>query len=99
VGDVFDRVMSFEAEMIIPYEGWDDLGQKATATFTFLQYSISIAHRDDDNSLRSFGSLKLMKEELVRITQTDAPSRLLFAKDFCASKSPKTVFTPSASQP
>ena len=78
VGDDFDREMSFDAEMIIPYEGWDDLGQKATATCTFLQYSVSIAYREDDNSLRSFGSLELMKEELVRITQTDAPSRLLF---------------------
>lgn len=78
VGDEFDREMSFEAEMIIPREGWDDLGQKATATITFLRYSVTIAYREGDNSLRSLGSLELTKEELVRITQTDAPNRLLF---------------------
>ena len=79
VGDDFDGEMSFVAEMIIPHEGWDDLGQKAMATVTFLQYSVSIAYREDDNSLRSLGSLELTKEELVRITRTEAPGRLLFA--------------------
>jgi len=78
VGEKFDREMSLEAEMIVPLEGWDDLGQRAKATMTFLRYSVSIAYREDDNSLRSSGSLELIKEELVRITQTDAPSRLLF---------------------
>jgi AAA15 family ATPase/GTPase len=39
VGDDFDKEMAFEAEMIIPHEGWDDLGQRAEATNTFLQYS------------------------------------------------------------
>ncbi len=78
VGDDFDREMSFQAEMIIPHEGWDDLGQKAKATTTFLQYTVVIAYREDDSSLRSLGSLELTKEELVRITRTDAPGRLLF---------------------
>jgi len=78
VGDVFDKEISFEADMIIPHEGWDDLGQRAKATITFLRYSVSIAYHEGDNSLRSLGSLELTKEELLRITQTDAPSRLLF---------------------
>ena len=78
VGEKFDREMSFDVEMIVPDEGWDDLGQRAKATMTFLRYSVSIAYREDDNSLRSSGSLELIKEELVRITQTEAPSRLLF---------------------
>src|SRR3954469_8928672 len=35
VGDHFDAEMSFDAEMIIPEEGTDDLGQNAKATATF----------------------------------------------------------------
>ena len=70
--------MSFEAEMIVPYEGWDDLGQKAEATITFLQYSVTIAYRTDNHALKSLGSLELLKEELVRITQGEASRRLLF---------------------
>src|SRR5579863_7021568 len=31
VGDAYDREMTFEAEMIIPSEGVDDLGQQARA--------------------------------------------------------------------
>ena len=34
VGEQYDDEMSFEAEMIIPGEGWDDLGQEATASIT-----------------------------------------------------------------
>ena len=48
VGDDFDTEMSFVAEMIIPQKGWDDLGQKAEATMTFLQYSVTIAYRVEE---------------------------------------------------
>lgn len=78
VGDDFDREMSFMAEMIVPYEDWDDLGQRAQATITFLRYSVTIAYREDDYSLRSLGSLELKKEELVRITLEEAGKKLLF---------------------
>src|SRR5438445_5145887 len=40
VGDDYDSEMSFEAEMIVPREGLDDLGQKAKATTTFLRYAV-----------------------------------------------------------
>lgn len=78
VGNDHVDEMTFEAEMIVPYEGWDDLGQKAEATITFLQYSVTIAHRTDNHALKSLGSLELLKEELVRITQGEASRRLLF---------------------
>jgi hypothetical protein len=55
----------------------DDLGQKAEASITFLRYSIKLAYRADD-SLRSLGSLELLKEELVHINLGDAPKHLLF---------------------
>ncbi|MFQ6035982.1 MAG: AAA family ATPase, partial [Sedimentisphaerales bacterium] len=61
-GDEYEPKMSFEAEMIIPREGSDDLGQKAKATITFLRYSIVLAYRKDPTIAR-FGSLELLKEE------------------------------------
>lgn len=78
VGNDYDDRMSFEAEMIIPREGWDDLGQKATATITFLRYSVMIAYRADDHALKSLGSIEILKEELIRITQGEAFGKLLF---------------------
>lgn len=74
--DHADR-MSFEAEMIVPYEGVDDLGQQAHASITFLRYSITIAYRSDDN-LRVGGSLEILSEDLVHINQSDARKQLLF---------------------
>src|ERR1051325_718993 len=53
--DIFHRVgersadrMAFEAEMIVPAEGQDDLGQRAEASITFLRYSVEIALRGED---------------------------------------------------
>jgi predicted ATPase len=77
VGDNYAEEMSFEAEMIVPESGVDDLGQKATASITFLRYSISLAYRSD-NSLRSLGALEILKEELVHINLGDASKHLLF---------------------
>jgi predicted ATPase len=77
VGDTYANVMTFEAEMIVPSEGEDDLGQKAKASITFLRYSIQLAYRDD-NSLRSLGGLEILKEELVHINRGDATKHLLF---------------------
>ncbi|MHC5731340.1 MAG: AAA family ATPase, partial [Nostoc sp.] len=77
VGDEYADEMSFDAEMIVPEEGVDDLGQKAEASITFLRYSIILAYRPDDG-LRSLGSLEIIKEELVHINLGDAKKNLLF---------------------
>ncbi len=77
VGDLYDDQMFFEAEMIVPAEGEDDLGQKAKASITFLRYSIQLAYRAD-NSPRSSGTLEIIKEELVHINRGDAAKHLLF---------------------
>jgi predicted ATPase len=77
VGNDYSDEMSFEAEMIVPHEGWDDLGQRAAASITFLRYSVTLAYRKDDN-LRPLGALELLKEELAHITQGDASKHLLF---------------------
>jgi len=77
VGDHHADRMEFDAEMIVPATGVDDLGQDAAATITFLRYSLILAPRADD-STRSLGSLQLLKEELTHVTQRDASKALLF---------------------
>lgn len=77
VGNTYVDQMSFEAEMIVPAEGEDDLGQTAKASITFLRYSVDLAYRAD-HGLRSLGSLEILKEELVHINRGDAAKHLLF---------------------
>jgi predicted ATPase len=77
VGDEYAEQMSFEAEMIIPREGVDDLGQRAEATITFLRYTVVLAYRVDE-SLPSLGALKLIREDLERIKIGDASKHLRF---------------------
>ncbi|MBN1362445.1 MAG: AAA family ATPase [Sedimentisphaerales bacterium] len=69
--------MSFEAEMIVPSEGVDDLSQEAKATNTFLRYTLNLAYRKDEN-LGSLGSLEVLKEELDYFKVTNARKNLLF---------------------
>lgn len=76
-GDQRESAMSFEAEMIVPASGQDDLGEKAEATTTFLQYSLVLAYRKDD-SLASQGSIEILKEQLTYIKKGDAQERLGF---------------------
>ena len=77
VGDYFDEEMTFEAEMIIPLHGTDDLGQEAEASATFVQYAVSLRYKCDE-SARAPGSLELVKEELKHITLRDAAQHLPF---------------------
>ena len=76
-GEEHEPKMTFEAEMIVPPEGADDLGQKAEATVTFLRYCIVLAYRKD-RTIAPFGSLEILKEELNYITKRDSPKHLLF---------------------
>jgi len=75
-GDQTEPQMSFEAEMIIPSEGADDLGQIAKATITFLRYTVILSYRKDKPA--SLGTLEILKEELTYIAKRDAPKSLLF---------------------
>ncbi len=88
VGRTYDSEMSFEAEMIVPKEGVDDLGQKAEASTTFLRYILRLAYREDD-SLPTLGALRLVREELQYISLQDAPKHLKFPHS--ASKWRKSV--------
>ena len=70
--------MSFDAEMIIPEEGVDDLGQEVKATTTLLCYRLVLAYRIDDN-LPSLGTLELIEERLDRLKLGDWGKYLKFA--------------------
>lgn len=78
VGDRYDDTMSFEAEMIIPRTGVDDLGQAASATMTYLRYSLTLAYRLKAGS-QTLGSLEILREDLVHINKGEAFRRLAFA--------------------
>lgn len=76
-GEHSESVMSFEAEMVVPSEGVDDLGQEAKATNTFLRYTLDLAYRRDE-SLGSLGALEVVKEELDYFKVKNARKNLLF---------------------
>jgi len=76
-GNYADR-MSFEAEMIVPSEAVDDLGQTGKATNTMLRYSLELGHCGDKYNPMSSGSLEILKEELSHIKKGEAGKHLLF---------------------
>ena len=78
IDDTDTMEMSLEAEMIIPEEGTDDLGQQAKATVTLLRYRVVLAYRVDDN-LSSLGTLELIEERLDRLKLGDWGKHLKFA--------------------
>ncbi len=90
LGDNVTKEMHFEAEMIVPREAVDDLGQTAKASTTLLRYALTLGLKESD-SLISGGSLTLLKEELVHIRQSEAHKHLLFQHS--AGKWRKSVVT------
>lgn len=67
------REMSFEADMIIPAHGIDDLGQPANAAITFVTYKIVLGYRESEA-----GPLELKSELLDYILQKDAKEAVAF---------------------
>jgi predicted ATPase len=76
VGDSCADEMTFEAEMIVPEKGVDDLGQEARAKITFLRYRVRIGFRAD--KAHKSGGLELLHEELSHINLGTASQNLLF---------------------
>ncbi len=70
VGDRYESEMTFEAEMLIPPTGVDDLGQEAKAAITFLRYGLTLG-------LDGTG-LCIRREELKQINVGQARSHLPF---------------------
>ena len=65
--------MTFEAEMIVPAKGRDDLGQEAKPSITFLRYKLILGLKAGTQ-----GALELVREELDPIKLGDASKHLLF---------------------
>lgn len=76
VGDTYAHEMSFEAEMIVPHVGEDDLGQVARAAITFLRYRLKLGYSQEVRP--STGGIEILQEELTHITQGDAKKNLPF---------------------
>ncbi len=76
VGENYAREMSFEAEMIVPPRGEDDLGQEAKAAITFLRYKLKLGYRQDDRP--SAGGIEILYEELTYIKKGGAKRSLPF---------------------
>jgi hypothetical protein len=70
--------MRFEVEMIIPKTGMDDLGQEVEASSTFLRYILVLKYVDSQNYSPSSGPLKIVKEQLVTVEQTELEQTLNF---------------------
>lgn len=70
VADQCERQIRFEAEMLVPAEGTDDLGQGAIATTTFLRYGLILELTPN--------GLVIRKEELHGISKGEAKEHLPF---------------------
>lgn len=68
----------FEVEMVIPKSGYDDFGQQAIATSTFLRYSLTLAYRKDEK-FSSLGGLEVIYENLTRVIGLKEKNELILA--------------------
>jgi predicted ATPase len=75
-GQPVDEI-AFEADMLIPGYGRDDLGQQAKAAITFVRYTLHLRYRRDQDSPLT-ERLEITKEELRQINVGDARKNLPF---------------------
>lgn len=78
VGDFQETKMLLEAEMIIPQEGTDDLGQEAKATRSFLRYTLELGCRAEEGRRGSLSGIEILREELTHIRNEEARKQLGF---------------------
>lgn len=78
VGDQPVDEISFEAEMIVPMQAVDDLGQVGRPTVTFLHYFLTIRLRAGATNGTNPNPLEIVREELVHIKKGDSHEHLLF---------------------
>jgi predicted ATPase len=78
VGDKLADKISFEAEMIVPPEAVDDLGQTGRASITFLQYKLELRLRRGATNGPASNPLEILGEKLVHIKKGVAHEHLLF---------------------
>ena len=78
MGAEHDQEMRFEAEMILPKQGLDDLGQPVEASITLVRYVVRLGLRNHGLSQADAGPLEVLEETLVPMRLRDAPEHLLF---------------------
>lgn len=72
-----DRIC-FEAEMIVPGQAVDDLGQVGKATITFLRYKLVVRLRREATNGSNPNPLEIVEEELKHIQRGHAHAHILF---------------------
>ena len=77
IADSCESSMSFDAEMLIPSDGEDDLRQPAHASRTFVRYKLVLGLKQVSSTGPS-GELQVLQEELTHIGTGEAPRRLSF---------------------
>jgi predicted ATPase len=80
VGDTYADEMSFEAEMIIPSEGVDDLGRPIQADTTLVRYGLRLVY-DDSNPAYPGLPLRIVSERLDSIQDQSHQDVLAFPFD------------------
>ncbi len=77
VGTSYAEKIHLSAEMIIPRQGEDQLGQLAEASITFLQYELELRYRAELPA-RPNGGIEILREKLTHLNLSDARVRLGF---------------------
>lgn len=76
-GDTSEDEMRFVADLIVPKEGVDDLGQEARAAATYLRYTLAIRLRSTSNGL-GYGDLEIIEESLLPLAMRSGPDAPAF---------------------
>ncbi|MBS1914441.1 MAG: AAA family ATPase [Bacteroidetes bacterium] len=74
-GTSYGSQMSFEADMIVPREGEDDLGQRAEAASMFLRYTLKLEYRTNGHYQ---DKLEILEESLTHIKRREVEGALGF---------------------
>lgn len=99
VGDSYVDKISFEAEMIVPSESIDGLGQRITPTSTTLRYSLTLQYRPDGRlevSHEQLDSLEEMMPFFVAKNRLSALQSLEINQDGANSQNCKVSIPESA---
>ncbi|MBI4661107.1 MAG: AAA family ATPase [Verrucomicrobia bacterium] len=80
VGEIHAEEIGFEADMILPSSGTDELGQSVEASTTFVSYKLRLGLRDSDSPHQEAGAIEVLEERLVPLRLRDADEHLLFPK-------------------
>jgi predicted ATPase len=78
VGKQVSPEMNFAAEMLIPLNGEDALGQPANASMTFLRYELTLRARVDSNARLNATTLEIVHENMVHLNRSEAQQHLRF---------------------